>query len=65
MKPYIVLYWDDASRPADEPLAFECQADDNDHAEEQCADAYPGCTVAWVFLGSAVDDAYCDYWSFL
>ena len=26
-------------------LIFECFADDEDHAEEQAMDAYPGCTV--------------------
>ncbi|EKD22533.1 MAG: hypothetical protein ACD_85C00001G0005 [uncultured bacterium] len=28
-----------------EPLQFICQADDEDHAKEQCENAYPDCTV--------------------
>mgnify|MGYP003658786538 CR=1 FL=1 len=30
---------------------FECQADDGDHAEEQCLNAYPDCFVLWINEG--------------
>ena len=30
---------------------FECQAEDTEHAEEQCLNAYPDCAVLWVNLG--------------
>lgn len=30
---------------------FECQADNGDHAEEQCLNAYPDCKVLWVNRG--------------
>ena len=29
-----------------ELLGFECQADDSEHAEEQCINAYPGCEIS-------------------
>ena len=63
MDDYIVLYFDAASLPADPPLAFQCSADDTDHAEEQCLDAYPDCSgVAWAYKGTDVEAAYDDYW---
>jgi hypothetical protein len=30
---------------AEEPIAFECWAEEYDHAIEQAENAYPGCTV--------------------
>lgn len=27
---------------------FRCQAEDADHAEEQCSNAYPECFILWV-----------------
>lgn len=30
---------------------FECQADDDEHAEEQCIDANPRANVLWVNEG--------------
>lgn len=59
---FVVLYRDDSLLPADVPLAFVCQADDGDHAEEQCMNAYPGCDVVWVVLTNNVHLAYEDYW---
>lgn len=61
MDPWIVLYKDCSCTAFDPPLAFACRADDGDHAEEQCVNAYPGCEVVWTHLGDA-DEAYRDYW---
>ena len=61
LDPWVVLYRDDSLRHLDPPLAFACQAEDGDHAEEQCVNAYPGCEVVWTYLGDAAD-AYKDYW---
>jgi hypothetical protein len=52
MKPYTVIYT--------EPdyinwQFFECQADDGEHAEEQCFNAYPNATVLWVNIGHGPD----------
>ena len=66
MKNYVVLYRiDSIMTPIDEPFGFQCYADDVDHAEEQCANAYPDCDVVWVWLGAenvgmqpALDDYY-------
>lgn len=30
---------------------FNCMAEDGDHAEEQCLDAYPNCSIVWVNEG--------------
>lgn len=59
---YAVLYWDLSSKAADPPLVFLCQAEDSQHAEEQCLDAYPDCRIAWVTFGATTADAaYADY----
>lgn len=58
---WAVLYRDSSLLPADPPLAWECRAEDGDHAQEQCENAYPGCEVVWTHLGYA-QDAYADYW---
>lgn len=52
MKSYIVLYREkDSPSELDNPEGFQCFADDADHAEPQCENAYPGCDVVWVFQG--------------
>ena len=61
MASYVVLYRDIDSLPADPPLAFPCTADDADHAEKQCENAYPGCRIAWIYQGGNVPDAYDEY----
>ncbi len=45
MNPFVVLYRESWMLPLDIPFAFTCSADDSDHAEEQCMDAYPECEV--------------------
>lgn len=62
LQDYVVLYRDDTLLPADAPLAFKCSADDTEHAEEQCTDAYPGCDIVWVVDTGNIDIAYQDYW---
>lgn len=61
MRNYIVLYRDNILLIADAPLCFSCMAEDGDHAQEQCENAYPDCEVVWVFEGSSSDAAYDDY----
>lgn len=36
---------------------FACHAEDGDHAEEQCVNAYPGCGVVGVYLASSAAEA--------
>ncbi len=43
------------------PEAFSCFAEDSDHADDQCCDAYEGCDVVHVYEGHDVNDAYADY----
>lgn len=65
LKNFVVLYRQEDSLPADPPLGFQCDAEDGDHAQEQCENAYPGCDVVWVWQGAkgvGVDPALQDYW---
>jgi hypothetical protein len=63
MKMYIVLYRiEKVLKPVEEPFAFICMADDTDHAEKQCINAYPDCNVVWVYKGYDINAAYVDYW---
>jgi hypothetical protein len=63
MQQYMVLYRDDAvMAPADPPLAFQCSADDADHAEEQLLDAEPAAEVLWIVQTDNADEAYNDFW---
>ena len=63
MEQYIVLYKTSDVLPFDAPLGFQCWADDTDHAEEQCMNAYPDCKILWVVITDNVDTAYNDYWN--
>ena len=55
MQTFTVLYREPNQSPVDEPLGFVCQAEDGDHAEEQCTNAWPDCDVVWVV---ATDDVF-------
>ena len=54
MESYIVIYTEPESI---DWLFFRCDADDGDHAEEQCVNAYPGCGIVGVYLGRFASDA--------
>jgi hypothetical protein len=45
-----------------DPFAFICEADDTDHAEEQCRDAEPDADILWVVETNDVDVAKSDYY---
>ena len=62
--PYVVLYVVTDETLKYVPEAFTCIADNDEHAEEQCRDAYPDCDVVWVVEGTDVDHAYSDYWGY-
>ena len=63
MKPYTVLYRiETILAPADPPFGFLCQAEDSDHAEEQCVNAYPDSDVVWVVEDSSYQTALDNYW---
>ena len=62
---HVVLYRPANAFALDEPQGFQCWAEDGDHAEEQCLDAYPDADVVWVWQGEfgvgmqpALDDYY-------
>lgn len=64
LENFVVLYRDDSVLPADPPLAFQCWAENSDHAGEQCGNAYPGCAVVWVWQGphgTGTEAAFSDY----
>lgn len=63
MNDYVVLLWESDSLPADPPIAFTCQADDTEHAEEQAENAYADCGIAWVYEGNNVGAAFDDYYT--
>ena len=62
MQPFTVLYRDRTLRPLDSPYAFVCEADNGDHAEEQCVNADPGCEVVWVVQTQSFAEALRDYY---
>jgi len=53
MSPYTVIY----TTPEDKFFweFFLCHAKNEDHAEEQCFNAYPSCAVLWVNEGHGPD----------
>lgn len=51
MKTYICSY-NDNDTPNHESEVFVCQADDIDHAREQCQNAYPTAFIAEIYLES-------------
>lgn len=63
LKTYIVLYRTAYSPPLEPPFGFRCDAEDTDHAEEQCFNAYPDCDIVWAWLGDTYQDALDDYWT--
>lgn len=65
MNPFVVLYREPHMALLDVPFAFTCSADDSDHAEEQCMDAYPDCEILWVVDTDDPHKAYDDYWNIL
>lgn len=64
MQTYTVLYREPNQNPIDVPLGFVCQAEDGDHAEEQCINAWPDCDVVWVVDTGNVYDALDNYYTF-
>ena len=65
MKKYIVLYRiEKVMLPLDAPFGFPCDADNGDHAEEQCINAYPDCNVVWVVETDSYTEALEQYYYF-
>lgn len=51
LRNYVVLFRNSEANPLDQPFGFQCWAENGDHAEEQCINAYPDCDVVWVWHG--------------
>lgn len=49
---YTVTYYEADDHEMDNQLKFQCEAEDEEHAEEQCVDAYPGCTTTSIEEGA-------------
>jgi hypothetical protein len=63
MKVFIVLYRiESVMSPCDAPFGFRCHADDTDHAEEQCLNAYPDCDVVWIHDTDSYENALESYY---
>ena len=60
LKPWVVLYVIAGEDMV--PQAFLCQAEDMDHADEQCMDAYPDAHIVWAEEGVDVPRAFENYW---
>jgi hypothetical protein len=67
LKNYVVLYRiESIMSPLDAPFGFQCHAEDSDHAEEQCLNAYGDCDVVWVHQsseGTGMTEALDEYWN--
>ena len=64
MLNYVVLHREVGAGPLDPPQGFQCWAEDSDHAEEQCENAYPDNEILWVWQGEfgvGVDPAIQDW----
>lgn len=62
MSHYIVLYRAEGQLAFDPPLLFRCEAEDADHAEEQCQDAEPEAEVLWIVQTHDPEVAIADYY---
>jgi hypothetical protein len=62
MTMYTVLYYEEHHDREANPLAFVCAADDEEHAEEQCLDAYPGCDTVYVVESEDQEEILAQYW---
>lgn len=60
LKPWVVLF----ILPFEgyTPQVFLCQAEDGDHADEQCLDAYPEADIVWAEQGTDPQQAMLNYW---
>ncbi len=56
MNPFTVIYVIDAEGIGWQ--FFECRADDDGHAEEQCMNAYPEASILWVNEGHGPDSQH-------
>jgi hypothetical protein len=64
LQKFFVFYRDESIMASlDPPFIFKCHAEDSDHAEEQCLNAYPEVNIVWVSQTNNVETALDDYWS--
>lgn len=62
MNTFTVLYRTPDLFADEEPFAFRCEADDVDHAEEQCGDAEPNADIVWVAQTGDVQVTFLNYY---
>jgi hypothetical protein len=55
---HIVLYRDSTLKSNDTPYIFRCEADDENHAKEQCLNAEPECNIVFVKKTKHATSAY-------
>lgn len=62
LSTWTVLYAEAGCVPGEVPLAFLCRAEDKDHAQEQCRNAYPDCEVVFTAQTGSLITAYDAYY---
>jgi hypothetical protein len=64
MQTYIVLFRSESfsSKVVEDPFGFCCEAEDTDHAEEQCVNAYPDANIVWIWEGGTLQGALDDFY---
>lgn len=63
LQDYVVLFRFPKQNPLHDPFIFLCQADDTEHAEEQCFDLYPSVSIVWIAQTKSCDEAFDEYYS--
>jgi hypothetical protein len=63
MKPYSVIHRDNGAHLFEAPAIFLCQADDDDHAEEQTLNSYPNSDILWISEGADHEKALSNYYA--
>lgn len=62
LKTFTVLYRNNNIGPLEQPFGFTCEAEDGDHAEEQCLNAEPDADIVWVGRGGYQASLH-QYWN--
>lgn len=63
MKKFTVIYQEHEASLFSAPLCFVCDADDADHAQEQCENAYPQCDILWIVDTADIEEAFRRYYA--
>jgi hypothetical protein len=64
LRTFLVLYREAEKNMirVETPEVFRCEAEDTDHAEEQCQNAYPEAEIVWTWEGDNVEACFRDWY---